>query len=188
MLRWHSCQTHIMGVTTRPATLDDAPGIAAAHMRGWQVAYQGIVPDDFLDAIVLSERTERWQTNLEETELPDGTPSPSNYVAEVGGEVVGFACVGVFRKQADNARAGELWAMYVHPDHWGTGAGYALMQATMDQFTRDAIETAYLWVLEDNAQARRFYERQGWSADDETVTEAIGGVDIIERRYSLLLP
>lgn len=176
-----------MGATTRPATIDDAPGIAAAHMRGWQVAYKGIVPDAFLDAMVLADRVERWRENLKATELPNGLPAPSDYVAEVDDQVVGFANVGVFRKEADNPRAGELWAMYVHPDHWGTGAGYALMQATMDQFTRDAIETAYLWVLEDNAQARRFYERQGWSADDVTETESIGGVDIISRRYSLAL-
>lgn len=176
-----------MAVSTRPATPDDAEGIASAHMRGWQVAYKGIVPDEFLDAMVLADRIERWRGNLEATELPNGLPAPTDYVAEVDGHVVGFANVGVFRNEADNAHAGELWAMYVHPDHWGTGAGYALMQATMDQFERDSIRTGYLWVLEDNDRARRFYERQGWSADDETVTESIGGVDIIERRYSISL-
>lgn len=176
-----------MATTTRPATLDDATGIAEAHISGWQVAYRSIVPDEFLDTMVLEERTAHWRENLAASELQDGTPSPSNYVAEVHGQVVGFACVGVFRKDADNPQAGELWAMYVHPDHWGARAGYALMQSTMDQFRRESVEQAYLWVLEDNARARRFYERQGWRADFETVTEPIGGVDIVERRYSIPL-
>lgn len=176
-----------MAPTTRQATLEDAAAIAAAHMRGWQVAYRGIVPNDLLDAIVLEERIEHWQGNLQLDVLPDGTPSPSNYVAAVDGQVVGFACVGVFRKEVDNPLARELWAMYVHPDHWSTGAGYALMNATMDHFAEQDAQTAYLWVLEDNDRARRFYERQGWSADDVTEIESIGGADIVERRYSIEL-
>lgn len=174
-----------MAPRTRPATFDDAAGIAAAHMRGWQVAYRGMVPDEFLDALVLEQRIELWQGLLQLDALPDGTPSPTDYVAEVDGHVVGFANVGVFRKEAGNALAGELWAMYVHPDHWGTGAGYALMKTTIDHFVRHRVQTSYLWVLDDNERARRFYERQGWSADDVTQTESLGGADLVERRYSL---
>jgi RimJ/RimL family protein N-acetyltransferase len=39
-----------------------------------------------------------------------------------------------------------------------------------------------LWVLEENARARRFYERAGYSADGATnVLDRLGGV--LEVRY-----
>ena len=68
-------------------------------MRAWQVAYEGIVPGEVLDAIDLDDRTAQWHQNLTEDALPDGTPSPTNLVAEVDGDVVGFACVGVWRDE-----------------------------------------------------------------------------------------
>jgi hypothetical protein len=44
---------------------------------------------------------------------------------------------------------------------------------------------AYLWVLAENARARRFYERGGWTADGVTRTEAIGGEPVLQLRYLL---
>jgi hypothetical protein len=35
----------------RPATPDDADAIASVHVRSWQAAYRGIVPDAMLDAL-----------------------------------------------------------------------------------------------------------------------------------------
>ena len=176
-----------MEVTTRLATVDDAEAIALAHTRAWQRAYRGIVNADFLDNINLDERVERWRENLLKVRVPEGVPDPTDYVAEVDGNVVGFANVGVWRQAPDDATLAELWAMYVHPDHWGTGAGHALMGATIEQFHRVGAHTAFLWVLEDNARARRFYERQGWQVDPVTQEEQIAGDIIIERRYSITL-
>ena len=175
-----------MVVTTRTATVEDAAAIAVAHARAWQVAYDGIVPASYLDAIDIDARTEHWRQNLSEPFLPDGTPSPTNLVAVADGAVVGFACVGVWRGDRDNPSLGELWAIYVHPDHWGTGAGYALMSSTMQLFDERKTATAYLWVLEQNDLARRFYERQGWKADEVMRDEEIAGATIAERRYSLV--
>ena len=108
-------------------------------------------------------------------------------MAEVADQVAGFACVGVWRNDSENTELGELWAMYVDPDHWGTGAGHTLMKATFDHFANQQVRTGYLWVLEANPRARRFYERQGWQADDVTDEDHIGGAHIVERRYSISL-
>lgn len=174
-------------VSTRLAVIDDAEAIAAAHVRAWQEAYDGIVPADHLDSLDPSLRAEHWRENLRQATLPDGTPSPTNLVVESDDQVVGFACVGRWRHAVDDLELGELWAMYVHPDHWGTGAGWALMTHTEAILAADRVTTAYLWVLEDNALARRFYERQGWHADDVTEIESIAGVELVSRRYSRVL-
>jgi GNAT superfamily N-acetyltransferase len=47
-------------------------------------------------------------------------------VAEQDGRVVGFAVAGAAK---DPQGAGELYAINVDPDHWGTGAGRALLVA-----------------------------------------------------------
>jgi GNAT superfamily N-acetyltransferase len=156
-----------------------------AHVRAWQVAYEGIVPADFLGALDVVSRAEQWRQNLTETALGDGTPAPSNLVAEVSGQVVGFACIGRWRDAPADATLGELWAMYVHPEHWGAGTGFVLMQATLEHFRKNQFSTGFLWVLEDNARARRFYERQGWQANEMTKHDTIGDARITERRYSV---
>ena len=33
-------------------------------MRAWQSAYRGIVPDDYLDALEVDSRRERWRARL----------------------------------------------------------------------------------------------------------------------------
>jgi hypothetical protein len=43
---------------------------------------------------------------------------------------------------------------------------------------------AYLWVVEANARARRFYEREGWSADGAMRASSFGSTEL---RYRLAL-
>jgi GNAT superfamily N-acetyltransferase len=72
--------------------------------------------------------------------------------------VVGFALVGPAQ---DPAGAGQLYAINVDPDHWGTGAGRALLAAAQAELVRLGYREAVLWVLPGNACARRFYEVAG---------------------------
>jgi hypothetical protein len=53
-----------MEFIVRPATVEDAPAIAAIHVRVWQYAYRGIVPDSFLDSLSSERRTDQWMAAL----------------------------------------------------------------------------------------------------------------------------
>jgi GNAT superfamily N-acetyltransferase len=53
-------------------------------------------------------------------------------------------------------------AVYVHPDARGSGASAALMQAAVEAATAKGALRIALWVNEENATARRFYERLGF--------------------------
>lgn len=174
-------------ITVRPARVEDADAIATVHVRSWQVAYDGIIPGEFLRALDVTSRAEHWRRNLTETETAFGTTAPTTVVAELGPdpEVVGFASLGRWRDQPEDSSRGELWAMYAHPEHWGTGAGHALMTETTRRFELAGIDAAHLWVLEDNARARAFYERHGWAVEPVTRSEEIGGATVVERRYTL---
>ena len=92
----------------RPGTPADAEGVARVHIETWQAAYAHVLPREQLQATV--ERAEWHRTH-------------PPIVAEVDGEIVGFVSVGASR---DEDADGELYAIYVHPDHWGTGAGHEL--------------------------------------------------------------
>jgi len=175
-----------MVVTIREAVPEDAADIAQAHVRGWQVAYAGIVPQPFLDAMDLAARTEHWRQILRGEVPVEGVDFPANYAALVDDRVVGFANVGECRSEPSPA-VGELWAMYVHPEYWDVGAGFALMGATFDHLRSMGCERAHLWVLEANDRARRFYERQGWICDDEVKEEQLRDFVLVERRYSIEL-
>jgi ribosomal protein S18 acetylase RimI-like enzyme len=161
-------------VQIRPARPDDAAAVAEVHTRTWQAAYEDVFGVERLAAIDARQRLPMW-----ERAIPRGGVT----VAEVDGGVVGFVSVGDSREAEGE---GELYAIYVLPDAWGSGAAPALMRTAVAAL-RERHPTAILWVLADNPRARRFYEREGWSLDGGTKTEAFLGVDVTEVRYRIRL-
>jgi GNAT superfamily N-acetyltransferase len=153
----------------RPGTPEDAEGVARVHVETWQAAYAHTLPQRQLAALSVAEaveRSRRW---------------PPTFVAERDGEIVGFVSVGAGRDPGSDA---ELFAIYVHPEAWGTGTGRALIEAGEDELRRLGHQDAILWVLGDNPRARRFYELAGWSLDDDAREINVLGFDVAEVRYS----
>jgi ribosomal protein S18 acetylase RimI-like enzyme len=160
-------------VQVRRATNADALAIERARIHGWRVAYRHVFPEDDLDALPIDAK--RWRNRL--ADPPAGW---STFVVEDGqGLVVGFTSTGPSR---DEPGIGELYAIYVHPEAWGTGAGRALIEQAETRLGAEYVE-ATLWVLEDNPRARRFYERAGWQADGARKVEVRFGVRAAEVRY-----
>ncbi len=150
------------------------------HVRTWQAAYEHAFGAERLAAIDLRAREGRWRQRLAEPEDRRGTV----LVAEEEGSVVGFASCGESR---DTAGEGELYAIYVLPESWGSGAGRALMAAAVAALGTGGYDTASLWVLEDNPRARRFYEREGWARDGGRREEAFLGTTVTEVSYRITL-
>jgi GNAT superfamily N-acetyltransferase len=156
----------------RLGTAGDALAIETIRVRGWRVAYRHVLPANELDSMPVDAA--RWVTRLEKP-----PPGWSIFVVEDADGVVGFAAVGPSR---DEPGVGELYAIYVDPDAWSTGAGRALILRAEDELARRYRE-ATLWVLEDNPRARSFYERAGWGADGARKAEVRWGVHAPEVRY-----
>jgi hypothetical protein len=55
-------------VKVREAEDADVPGIAVIHVRSWQTAYRGVLPDELLDGLSVSEREGSWRALLGESE------------------------------------------------------------------------------------------------------------------------
>ena len=78
---------------------------------------------------------------------------------------------------------GELYALYLLPTWWSAGVGRALMTSVLDALRGGRCRRVVLWVLADNARARRFYERAGFTVDGGTnILTGLGGV--LEVRYA----
>jgi GNAT superfamily N-acetyltransferase len=84
---------------------------------------------------------------------------------------------------------GEVHAIHVAVEERGRGVGRALLGAAVAALRERGARRAILWVVEDNATARRFYEGQGWSWDGTRVARPLGGFlgfpTVVEVRYVL---
>jgi ribosomal protein S18 acetylase RimI-like enzyme len=145
-------------VNVRVAQPADAEAMARVHWLSSNVAYGRDDPFE-----------RRLATTREVFELEH----VRHFLAEdADGAVIGVAIL------SDD----ELYALYVHPDWWGSGAG----QLLLDEAQRALAETtdeAHLTVLVTNARARRFYERNGWTLYEEVTEPHFGGVPTAVAKY-----
>lgn len=158
----------------------DAADLGRAHAAAWQVAYRGLMPAEALEGSTPENRTRMWERVLARSRAAREQIA----VAEVEGAVVGFAWTGGCRDEGSPDGLGELMAINVHPDQWGSGVGSALLDAAHRALEESGFAEAVLWVLPGNKRARRFYEADGWRPDGgEREEELGGGQRIPEIRY-----
>lgn len=141
------------GFILRRAEMKDASGIAHVHVRAWQETYRGLMPDSVLAALSVERRTKQWVQTLEDAA---DLYHPA-LVAEVNGQVVGFANYGKER-EGDPDYRGELFAIYILKEFQGQGIGRALVQKAALGLLDMDISSMLVWVLSNNPY-RRFYER-----------------------------
>jgi ribosomal protein S18 acetylase RimI-like enzyme len=164
------------------ATEADAEAIGRVHVRAWQAAYRGILPDAYLDALDVRQRAGFWRREV--TTLPEDRRP---WVAAGAQGIVGFVVAGPARDEDLEAGTAEVYAIYVDPDCWSTGVGRTLMEHQLAFLRRRGHPEAVLWVLADNLRAIGFYERGRWARDGESRTLTIGGQEVVEVRYRIHL-
>ncbi len=148
------------GVAIRRGTLADAERIADVYVRTSRVAERGYVPDADLDAMTPADYLDSWRRRL-------GSPDPhATWVAEVGGEVVGFCYTEPSPDDDATAATGHVDMLFVLPEHAGRGIGARLLADGVAHLRTWGFSDATLWVLVRNHRTRRFYEREGWTAAD----------------------
>ncbi len=161
----------------RPAEPGDASAVARVHVRSWQVAYRGLMSQDYLDQLRSEDRAAIY-------DFATADPAkPHTIVAVKDDSILGFATTMPARDK-DVAGYGELAALYVDPDHWGRGIGVALVQAARAHLIKAGFRKAMLWVLAGNTRADRFYQTDQWLPDGTRRTESLWGISVDELRYS----
>jgi GNAT superfamily N-acetyltransferase len=148
-------------VSVRVARRSDARAIADVHVGSWRAAYPGLIPDRFLAALSVEGREKQWRDVL-----GGGGDKPLVLVAESNGALRGFATVAVPARDDDEADdVGEIPAIYVDPEAWGSGIGRALIEAAATSMRSAGCREAILWAIAGNERAAAFYVAQGWHDD-----------------------
>lgn len=160
-----------MKFTIRPATAKDAQGIGkvfdAAVREGWkymgELAARPMFPPAEWDTLVAEHRP------------------PNVLLVAVSGpcQVVGFTAV--------HPKEGEMYLLFVHPEHAGRGVGRALLAAAHEALRAAGCREAFLYTHEENSRALAIYEAAGYRCDGTVRESDFRGHHIREPRMMKIL-
>jgi GNAT superfamily N-acetyltransferase len=163
--------------TIRPASLRDAKTIASIHAQVGETIDAKLVPAEFFKPQGADARLSYWREAIE-----FGEPQVQVAVAD-DNTIVGFVGYDRSRDPGSKPTVGELWALYVLPSHWGTGAGLALWDAAREGLADEGCTQVTVWLPLGNERALRFHELAGFKRElNSARTVPVGGFRLEEIR------
>lgn len=147
-------KTNTFMLQYRQALASDMPRIVHLHVETSREAYANILPEDYLQGVLLAEKRTLWQKRF--------TVSPSDhtiFVATDGLDIVGLCCF-LFNEQMQFGT--YLHNLYVRPAFQGRGVASSLLReaiATFDDLRK--VEPIHLLVYAMNMKAVAVYDRLG---------------------------
>jgi GNAT superfamily N-acetyltransferase len=104
-------------------------------------------------------------------------------IAHAEGEIVGLVSLSTVTG-ADPTALPEgsiyLWQMFVRRDRQGGGLAGALLDRLLEEARRRGYERIVLWTPAGAAQARRFYEREGFAPTGKEDPDSEFGLPLIQ--------
>jgi ribosomal protein S18 acetylase RimI-like enzyme len=150
-------------------------GAAVARVASWRAAFTGLVPQDFLDSMDPAVIAASWSESI-------AVGRSRFYVAATEAGIVGYAGVGPERDPQAPPNTGELYALFVHPDWWGSGAARQLTDAAVADLHANGCDEVWLWVLEANTRARAFYARYGFNETPDRTHSSLNNLPELRLR------
>lgn len=160
----------------RPAEHHDVVKLAELHIASWRLAYREALSPEYLQDQVVSDRHTHWQKIMHEP-----LPGQQVLIAEQNQRMLGFVCF-YLNESAE-------WGSYIHNLHvaeaeHGKGVAAQLMQAAAKICLQACGDGGlYLWVLQTNVRAQRFYQKCGGVRADSEIWHAPGGTEAATDRY-----
>jgi ribosomal protein S18 acetylase RimI-like enzyme len=135
---------------------EDAEELAWVHVQAWREAYGELLPERFYDGAARERRRVMWSGVLSTDDAGERV-----HVVRSGGRIVGLVAHGPAAEHLGHptVRDEQVYALYVLSSCYGQGVGQALLDQALGE------RPAQLWVAKDNPRARRFYEKNGFTAD-----------------------
>jgi ribosomal protein S18 acetylase RimI-like enzyme len=156
------------GLQFRAARPGDAQAIAALHTGSWQRHYRGAFSDSFLDYDATGYLLPLWTGRLA---TPD--PQARAVLAERDGTLAGLAYTLLGHDATWGAFLDNLHVAHgLKRQRIGTRLLALTAQAVMDCSPSSGL---YLWVLEQNTDARAFYTARGGICVERSKTPPPGG-------------
>jgi len=137
----------------RTAVQADAEAIAEIYVETWRSTYAGTLPGKVLVNMSLKRQMMHWTKAIR-------TSREIVMIAEEPqGGIIAVGSAGANRDR-DSDITGEVYTLYVHPDHQERGIGERLLAQLFYELMGRSFISAVIWVLAPNP-ARFFYEAMG---------------------------
>ena len=129
---------------------DDLFAVSNVYEQSWKYAYRGIIPQAYLDSIPAG----RWASGIARENM-------KSLLLLENQRIIGTAAICKSRWE-EYPNFGEIVSIYLLPAYMGQGFGKALFRRCTEELHAQGYDKILLWVLEENARARRFYEKNGF--------------------------
>lgn len=163
-----------MSFYVRPATPDDAAGIAEIHYAGWLNAYGRVVPAEQMEKKRPEKRVPFWRERI-------AAPDEIVLVArDKTGRMQGFIHGGkvlphdITKGSLDGFDC-EIYVLHCRKEMQGRGLGRLLIAEIARAFRTRGKTTLVLWAYTDNAY-RPFYDRLGGQVVAEGLDDGVADV------------
>ena len=163
------------GIEVRRASADDAPRVYEFVLEGidsyrdWAPHWRPVPPAP--------------ETRARLGRLYEDDEAAWILIAEEGDEIVGLVSLSM-TTGADARVPPEgtvyLWQMFVRRDRQGSGLAVALMDRVLEEARRRGFDRIVLWTPAGAAQARRFYEREGFELTGEEDPDSSFGLPLVQ--------
>lgn len=151
-------------IRVRRGRTSDAGVLADVFSDAWHYTYRGIIPDSHLNLMVARRGPQWWRHAVRSR--------PGLATLEVDDAVVGYAMYGTSSEKG--SRRGELFEIYIEPNHQGLGFGEHLFESCRHRLDLRNLRGLITWALEDNHRAIDFYWRRGGRPFAEAL-DTVGG-------------
>ena len=159
----------------REMTEADCKAIGELYAAAWKAGYKGLLPSELLDKIT----PEKYEVRTHANGFLDG----GSFVAVEGERIVAH-CHARASNEPKMRGWGEIHTLYTHPDCWRMGFGSAVLKRAEEWLIGQGFNSVYLYVLEGNERAARFYRAQGYFPNLDTLCCDLGcGVIVTDNRY-----
>ena len=147
-------------VIIRKAIPGDEQVLAYIQTESWKAAFAGILSPEELVRCTDLQNAEQMYRNILLSEFCD------NAIEFVDGNPHCIAAWGKNRCDLGDT-VGELICIHSLQNNWAKGYGSAMMEYVLAQLQQAQYESVILWVFEENARARKFYEKHGFELTEQ---------------------
>jgi GNAT superfamily N-acetyltransferase len=163
----------------RPAAPADAELIATVMNEGFET-YRSFAPPGWAPPDVRDE--------LDEFRGRLADPQVWCLLAEEDGDAAGHVAImpaRIHQHPSDEPGLGHVWQLFVRRPWWGTGLATELHSEAIREATARGFTAMRLFTPAEQARARRFYEREGWTVAGEPADAPDVGFPVVEYRRAI---
>ena len=147
-----------MNYTIERVKPGDETALAYIQTESWKAGFKDILSEELLERCTRIDKATAMYRRLLEQNIGNG------YLLKVAGKPHCIAWWDATR-ETDMPGYAELICIHSLQDNWRQGYGSKMMETVLGDISAAGYSKVMLWVFEENARARRFYEAHGFTTD-----------------------